>query len=205
MIGNLVGGAAACKANIRVPQCRMSSSSTTSQISAMELMSALNGNGDTMSFDLLVFDPARVPNDDWDMRAWYDALVKWDHPDSNVTLAQTTPALRRFYKLLAPNFPPIASNHDDASKPASIMDRLKGLFSERKTIDPRFDEARFTDYSIAKDAIYLCFSWSVSEDATRSALDAAAEARVGFWNISERNSHPLRLPQQIKHLRSRLW
>ena len=161
-----------------------------------------------MSFDLLVFDPGRAPDDDKEMRAWYDALVKWDHPDSNVTLAQTTPALRNFYKLLAQDFPPMTPNQDGAGKPASITDRLIHLFSGKKTIDPRFaddfDEARLTDYSIAKDAIYLCFAWSVSDDAIRTALDAAAEARVGFWNISEKNSHPLRLPQQIKDLRGQL-
>ncbi len=161
-----------------------------------------------MSFDLLVFDPARVPDSDHDMCAWYDALVKWDHPDSNVTLAQTTPALRNFYELLALNFPPITPNQDNSSKPARITDRLIHLLSGQKTIDPRFaedfDEARLTDYSIAKDAIYLSFAWSVSDDAIKTALDAAAETRVGFWNVSEKNSHPLRLPQQIKHLRSQL-
>lgn len=161
-----------------------------------------------MSFDLLVFDPARVPNNDEDMRAWYDALVKWDHPDSNVTLARTTPALRKFYKLLAQKFPPMTPIQENAGKPASIADRLMRLFSGKKTIDTRFaddfDEARLTDYAIAKEAIYLCFAWSVSDDAIRAALDAAAEARVGSWNVSDKNSHPLRLPQQIKHLRSQL-
>ena len=161
-----------------------------------------------MSFDLLVFDPGRVPDEDNEMHAWYDALVKWDRPDSNVKLAQTTPALRNFYKLLAQDFPPMTPNQDDASKTASITDRLMYLFSGKKIIDPRFaddfDEAFLTEYSIAKDAIYLCFAWSASEDAIRTALDAAAKARVGFWNISEKNSYPLRLPQQIKHLRTQL-
>ncbi len=161
-----------------------------------------------MSFDLLVFDPLRVPNEDNDMRAWYDALVKWDHPDSNVTLAQTTPALRNFCKLLAQDFPPMTPNQNFAGKPASITDRLMHLFSGKKTTDPRFaddfDEAYLTDYSIAKDAIFLCFAWSVSDDAKRTVLDAAAKSRVGFWNVSEKNSHPLRLPQQIKDLRGQL-
>ena len=84
----------------------------------------------------------------------------------------------------------------------------ENLFSGRTPPNPRdaedFDEARIADYSIAKDAIYLTFAWSVAEDALRAVLDAASEARVGFWNVSASDVQPIRLQRQIKDLRDLL-
>lgn len=67
-----------------------------------------------------------------------------------------------------------------------------------------FDEACFTDYSFGKDAIYMCFAWSVSEPALHATIDAALRSHVGLYYVSANNARPLRKRKDLIALKSQI-
>lgn len=154
-----------------------------------------------MSFDLLVFDPGLAPAKDKEFDEWYKSLVRWDRPEDNFTPRTSSPPLQTFFEHLSKTFPPMGWSDIGAHKPVPeerILARLIGhLFRWKpqpegaRELHEDFDEACFTDYSFGKDAIYICFAWSVSEQALHATIDAALKSHVGFYYVSANNARPL--------------
>ncbi|WP_270881090.1 hypothetical protein [Paenibacillus aestuarii] len=58
-------------------------------------------------------------------------------------------------------------------------------------------EERLTDYSVASNAIYMAFAWSVAEEAHEHVRKLAIKHDVGFFNVSSDNSEII-LPDGLK-------
>lgn len=161
-----------------------------------------------MSFDLLVFSPNKVPTNEAEFLAWYEKLTKWDSQAHYDQLDQATHELQIFFQELSHHFPPLnpvrTTQKSDGWFPRQIRKFFQNTDSSIDQIHDDFDETYRTDYSIAPDAIYLSFAWSLSEKALRATLDAAIKSKVGFWHVSADNSQPIHSNQKLKALRKQL-
>ncbi|MGH1417221.1 MAG: hypothetical protein ACRBB0_27310 [Pelagimonas sp.] len=147
-----------------------------------------------MSYDLLVFDPAVAPRERTEFMVWYKQLVKWDEERDYNSPEGVTGNLHDFYEKLREEFPPMngpdAYDFDQLSTPLPEP-KPKGFLSKiftSKTVSsappPAFDEALVTDYCIAKNAIYMAFAWSVSDQAYNRVFNTALTTGVGFFDVS---------------------
>lgn len=160
-----------------------------------------------MSFDLLVFDPSIAPAKDEEFEEWYKSLVRWDQPGDTFTPGTSSPPLQIFFEHLSKTFPPMGRSDIGAQKPVPEGGNLARLIGHllrfkrqpagARELPDDFDEACFTDYSFGKDAIYICFAWSVSEQALHATIDAALKSHVGFYYVSANNARPLRKRQDL--------
>lgn len=111
-----------------------------------------------MSFDLMVFDPARAPRLRQAFLDWFRAgtlLAGHDYSSP----CHLGPPLRQFYTRLQPIFPPQASF---ASAPPVIS----------------------ADYSFAEGFIYLSFLRDAADLAYRTVITLAHDSDVGFFNAA---------------------
>ena len=121
-----------------------------------------------MSYDLLVFDPAAAPRGRKQFLTWYEKMTRWSEGHSYDDPAKTTPALRAWYESIRRSFRnmngPGAPNDHDLMTPG-VEDRL-------------------ADYSIAHNAIYVTFPWSIAEEAYDLVRRLAVMHKVGFYDVS---------------------
>lgn len=167
-----------------------------------------------MSFDLLVFDPRLAPNGDKEFEAWYKSLMRWDQSSNHADLKISSPALQEFYQDLRKSFPPINQFGAEVGQAAielGYLTRLAKRFLGRKQrpegareLPEDFNESCLTDYTFCKDAIYIGFSWSVSEQALHATIDAALSSNVGFYYASADNARPLRKRQDLISFRNQI-
>lgn len=154
-----------------------------------------------------------APEEEDAFRAWYGTLVRWDQVENSADPQTSSPALRSFYAQLSRAFPPasvattrLQDHGHRTGRFAGFRTRLAGYKAGRHetSYPPAFNEACMTDYSFAEAAIYLCFSWSVSDKALRATLDAAIKAGVGVFNVSAADAQPVRNKHDLIALRSQL-
>lgn len=117
---------------------------------------------DTLSYDLMVFEPEAAPKDRAAFLAWYAKLTAWGEPHDYDDPSFTTPALQAWYRDMIKLFPPM--NGPDA--------------------DPDFDGDTLTGYSCASQAIYLDFRWSQAQSAYDHVKTLARQHRLGFFDVS---------------------
>ena len=112
----------------------------------------------------MVFEPEAAPKDHRRFLDWYSKQTKWNEGHSYGDPAVTSDRLRNWFTDISRNFPP-----------------LNGVGSKEELPD---DEASATDYSIGKQIIYACFSWSKVDIAYRTVFDLAVKHELGFFNVS---------------------
>jgi len=138
-----------------------------------------------MSYDLLVFDPKMAPRDRTSFMTWYNDLTAWDERRDYNSPDGMTGNLPAFFESLRKEFPamngPFAYDFDQPERePPSFWQKL---FRAKQTPRP-IDEALVTDYTLAENAIYLAFAWSVSDLAYNRVFNTALSKGVGFFDVS---------------------
>src|SRR5215471_8685765 len=120
-----------------------------------------------MSYDLIVFAPEAAPEGREAFMAWFRKITKWgeeqhDYDDPSYT----SPKLRDWYGDMVSVFP--------------AMNGPNGVADDH----PSHNSGHVTDYTCAREAIYVGFSWKVAEEAYDHALTYAANHKVGFFDVS---------------------
>jgi hypothetical protein len=126
-----------------------------------------------MSYDLMVFDPAKVPDGPTAFYAWYDAdadaeadtAAAGDMFEDYSDPAQTTPLLRAWFLEMIKEFPAMNGAY------APDLDELE-------------QTERAADYFIKKESIYIAFSWSDPGAAYEATFRLAAKHGAGFLDAS---------------------
>jgi len=158
----------------------------------------------------MVFDPEFAPRERQKFMAWYSAVTKWGGERDYNSPENMTGNLRLFYDKLRAEFPPMngpyAYDFDQPAQPI-FEQKPKGFWSNifRKTPQPKrhepaFNEAFVTDYTLAENAIYMCFAWSISEQAYNRVVNTALSTGVGFFNVSENDGEILHDAHQFDDL-----
>lgn len=122
-----------------------------------------------MSFDLMVFEVSKAPQNKKDFMEWYKRQLEWseDHDYDDAEL--TSPALRDWYYEMIASYP--AMNGPDAPDDDAL------------DADPDLED-RLTDYSVGHDVIYAAFAWSEAEKARELMWRLANKYGAGFFDIS---------------------
>lgn len=156
-----------------------------------------------MSYYLLVFDPQIAPRDRADFMTWFDNLTKWEEQRDYDSPNGMTGNLPTFFERLRQEFPamngPFAIDFNQTEpKPPSFWQKL---FGAKQPPDPEsFDADMITDYCLAENAIYMAFSWYVSDQAYNCVFNTAYSTGVGFFNPSAENGVILHDPGQFEDL-----
>ncbi|GLC89006.1 hypothetical protein [Lysinibacillus piscis] len=129
-----------------------------------------------MSYDLMVFDKERAPDTREDFLAWYHEQTKWSEPHDYQIAAHTTPALQKWYADIIEHFP----NMNTVDEELLDEDEDNEL------------ESRLAEYSIGYHSIYVCFAWSVADEANRIMKMLAQKHDVGFFDVSSTNGEIIR-------------
>jgi hypothetical protein len=109
-----------------------------------------------MSYDLMVFDPAKAPKKRQPFLDWYDQQSEWEEPHNYDDPAVCTPALQAFFAEIAATFPPLSDLTEDGG----------------------------TDYTIGANVIYMSFAWDQIELAHETVSRLAAKHALGFFDVS---------------------
>jgi len=118
-----------------------------------------------VSFDLVVFDPTKVPADRKGFLAWWQEASKWDDEGHDYNDPQlTTAPLRAWFMDMISGFPPMNGPHAKSELPD--------------------DEASATDYTIGKAVIFAAFAWSKGEQAAEAVAQLAERHGLGVFNAS---------------------
>jgi len=125
-----------------------------------------------MSYDLLVFEKTKAPKTKKEFIKWYKKLTEWEESIDYNQISNASNSLQNWFHEIIKTFPPM--NGSLAPKDEEI--------NGNKEL-----ELHLTDYSITKDAIYACFSWSLSDEAYNTVLKLAAKHKVGFFDASGKN------------------
>ena len=116
-----------------------------------------------MSYDLMVFESTVAPRDRKAFMAWYDQQTEWSESHGYNDPTVCSPQLRAWFFEMIETFPamngPHASDDDD-------------------------DNEKLTDYSLGKDVIYSCFSWSQVDPAFQHMVALAKKHGAGFFDVS---------------------
>ncbi|MFE6077330.1 hypothetical protein ACFVQB_22970 [Paenibacillus sp. NPDC057886] len=120
-----------------------------------------------MSYDLMVFDPAKAPVDKASFMRWYGEQTKWSEDHSYSDIKVSSEQLQRFYEELVLTFP--SMNVDD-----DVFEAMEEAGTDN----------RLTEYSLGKEVIYAAFAWSVAEDAYKVMRELARKHNVGFFDVS---------------------
>jgi hypothetical protein len=118
-----------------------------------------------MSYDLMVFEPTAAPADREGFLAWFAAQIEWgeehDYDDPRVS----SPALRAWFQAAIATFPPANGPYASAS-------------------DAQEENLMTADYSVGREVIYVAFAWSKAQQAYDLVRSLAAQAGVGFFDVS---------------------
>lgn len=115
-----------------------------------------------MSYDLMVFDANVAPKERKAFIKWYDQLTEWTEDDPAVC----SDALRDWFMEMIQTFP--------------AMDGVYAISEEEFDEDNSYN----SEYSIARHAIYVCFTWSVADEAFEKVKTLAIKHKVGFFDVS---------------------
>lgn len=118
-----------------------------------------------MSYDLAVFDPRLELRDPKKFYRWYDERTEWEDEIDYNDPANLTPALRAWFDDIIKSFPP-----------------LNGPFAYQG--DDEESQSMQADFTLARDIIYVAFSWSTAEDAYVACLKLAEKHGIGFLDAS---------------------
>jgi hypothetical protein len=124
-----------------------------------------------MSYDLMVFEKSKAPDNRKAFMEWYDKQTEWNEGHSYDDISVTSTALKNWYKEITKTFP--SMNGPDAPT--------------EEEIDNMENESYLTDYSIGREVIYAAFSWSLTEEAYEKTKSLALKHGVGFFNVSADN------------------
>lgn len=117
-----------------------------------------------MSYDLMVFDPAAVPDGHAQFLDWYGQQIKWSEGHTYNDPGVSTPELRAWFMDMIVLFP-----------------SMNGPISQDQLPE---DEASMTDYSLGKSVIYCAFAWSKEQQAYATVFDLAQKHGLGFFDVS---------------------
>lgn len=119
-----------------------------------------------MSYDLMVFEPQKAPKSKKDFMLWYDKLTEWGEDVDYNEPEHTSESLKNWFFEMIKTFP-----------------AMNGSYAAD---DSEFDEdnSYVSDYSIASDAIYVAFAWSVAENAYAKTIELDKKHNVGFFDVS---------------------
>jgi hypothetical protein len=126
---------------------------------------------DSMSFDLAVFDLKAAPRSPNEFQRWTDEHLNWDEDTQYDDPSAATVSLQEFFSLISGLFP--QKYGPDNSYSADL---------KQESADQNTFNYLNTDYYIGKYAIYMMFSWSISEDAENTVRDFAQKCQVGFYH-----------------------
>jgi hypothetical protein len=115
-----------------------------------------------MSYDLMVFNPEAAPKTHQAFLDWFTDAMEAGDGICFMDPAVATAPLRDWYADMVEIFP-----------------NLNGPGASEELPE---DEATASDYSIGKDAIYVCFAWSKTEQAYSACFELAEKHQVGFFN-----------------------
>ena len=117
-----------------------------------------------MSYDLLVFAPAKAPNEREEFLSWWEETSEWSEDHSYDDPKVSTPELQAWFLEMIKSYP-----------------AMNGPFSSEEL--PQ-DDSAVTDYSLGKEAIYAAFAWSKAEAAYEQVFSLAAKHQLGFFDAS---------------------
>lgn len=120
-----------------------------------------------MSYDLMVFDPAKAPDDKASFMRWYGEQTKWSEAHTYSDTKVSSEQLQRFYEELVLTFP--SMNVDD-----DVFEAMEEAGTDN----------RLTEYSLGKEVIYAAFAWSVAEEGYNMMRELAMKHNVGFFGVS---------------------
>ena len=112
----------------------------------------------------MVFDTNKAPRDRAEFMIWYKKLVQWDEDRDYDSLEGTCVELQNWYNAMIKEFPPMNGPHGVS--------------------DDEADGDLVTGYTIASEAIYVDFRWSVSEQAYNRVVNLGLDHAVGFFDVS---------------------
>jgi len=112
------------------------------------------------------FAPEAAPEGREAFMDWFRKITKWGEEHDYDDPAYTSPKLRDWYGDMVSIFP--------------AMNGPNGVADDH----PSHDSGHVTDYTCARDAIYVGFSWNVAEEAYDHTLTYAAIHKVGFFDVS---------------------
>lgn len=113
-----------------------------------------------MSYDLLVFAPAKAPNEREAFLSWWEETSEWSENHSYDDPKVSTPELQAWFLEMIKSYP-----------------AMNGPFSSEEFPE---DDSAVTDYSVGKEAIYAAFAWSKAEAAYEQVFSLAAKHQLGF-------------------------
>ena len=120
-----------------------------------------------MSYDLMVFDPAKAPPKRQPFLDWYDAQSEWEEPHNYDDPVVSTLALQAFYADLLPTFPALGESAGETDDGAAG------------------DADSGTEYTIGAHLIYMSFAdWDKIELAHETVSRLAAKHALGFFDVS---------------------
>jgi hypothetical protein len=117
-----------------------------------------------MSYDLLVFAPAKAPNEREAFLSWWEETSEWSEDHSYDDPKVSTPELQAWFLEMIKSYP-----------------AMNGPFSSEEFPE---DDSAVTDYSVGKEAIYAAFAWSKAEAAYEQVFSLAAKHQLGFFDAS---------------------
>ena len=120
-----------------------------------------------MSYDLMVFDKTRAPNNFEDFLAWQATQTQWDEKRDYNDIIGTAAPLVSWFMAMKATFPALNGPHSLPDEEAFDNDSI---------------EKHLTDYSIGSAIIYAGFAWSVAQEAFDTALSLAQQHGVGLFN-----------------------
>jgi len=115
-----------------------------------------------MSYDLMVFDQDKAPDNQMGFLEWYKDQTEWkeDHNYDEPNISSIE--LRSWFLEMIRCFP-----------------AMNGSYS-----DDDIDDVSVSDYSIGKHIIYIAFSWSEADRAYDLVRRLAEKHAIGFFDCS---------------------
>lgn len=122
-----------------------------------------------MSYDLVVFDPDRAPEDASDFLEWYRGQSEGADEVSECS----SPRLRSFFVDMMGRFPAMSGPHAEGGG----------------------DDPKLTDYAFGPASIYMEFAWSQAAEARRTVIELARKNSVGFYDLGDPQGSVWRPPK----------
>lgn len=122
-----------------------------------------------MSYDLMVFEKTKAPNNKIEFMKWYEEQVQWNEEHNYDSIELSSDNLKNWFMDMIKIFPPM---NGEFAPDDDVIENDEEL------------ENHLSDYCIGKDVVYIAFAWSVAEEAYDSMLKLALKHNVGFFDVS---------------------